>query len=205
MTNDMTDEARENILNKYNLLSSWMLWDSELPDDKIDWGKVKTHCVFVALNPSDEAAGKWLSFHTDSRGDANLRAAFEGSEYEGCSYDLIKNKNLEGNEVFKTADSKSVVKYMKEHPEIYKRNIDELKEELRCFDKELTIFVFGNEAYKMLAATPDISRDYDVVKIPHFSPRSVYASSSEKYISKIKEKLADRNKHYETIGKANNK
>ena len=186
----MTDEARENILNKYNLLSSWMLWDNDLPEDKIDWDKVKTHCVFVALNPSDEAAGKWLSFHKCSRGDANLRAAFKGSKYEGCYItDLIKYKNLEGNEVFKTTDSKSVAKYMKKHPKIYKRNIDELKKELGCFDENLTIFVFGNEAYKMLAKTPDISREYDVVKIPHFSPRSRNACSSDIYVSKIKEYL----------------
>ncbi|SDY38270.1 hypothetical protein SAMN02910264_02112 [Ruminococcaceae bacterium YAD3003] len=187
----MTNKDRENILSKYNMLSSWMLWDDNLPKDKINWEKVKTNCVFVALNPSDEAPGKWLSFHkSGSKGDANLRAAFEGSKYEGCYVtDLIKYKDLECHEVFKTAKSNLVKIEMAKNPQIYKRNVDALKEELGCFDEDLTIFVFGENAYNMIAYNPDISCAYKVVRISHFSPPSKYAMTSKEYISQIKKEL----------------
>jgi hypothetical protein len=96
---------------------------------------LKNNVVMVGLNISRPVSEPFVNFH-DSNPRANdfkIRYAFKDSPYYGAYMtDIIK--------FLEEVDSKNVMKYLEEHPEIIEKNVKTFREELQ--DLKATVPVY---------------------------------------------------------------
>ena len=84
--------------------------------------------------------------------------------------DLIKN--------YPMLKSENVIKYIRDNPEVIKKSIDELEEELYFIgSKKPIVFAFGSQVYDFLNQYLDKEYYSNLIKITHYS----HYISKEKY------------------------
>ena len=180
-------------------VASWAVWDpqtSNAPKSNVGslkcfndpnlLDKLNTGFVFVGLNGSGkheaylEHSTPWYNFHSSSpRGnDFKLRYALSGTSLWG-SYitDIIK--------YYPEVDSKKVVKYARNNPEVLQNNINIFKEELKLLGDKPIIVALGTETYKFIRKYLD--KEFTVIKVPHYS----HQISKENYRKEVLSALAN--------------
>jgi len=182
----ITREKFDFMKSKYGHYSSWAIWTepeenkpkSNLEDITIiDHTKVNPKIVLVAYNFSDHVFKNSLgNFHEDRpTGTAfKLRYALKSTSlYGGYMTDIIKGLH--------ETDSTKVKQYLKENPEILKKNIDSFCQELVDLGvKNPLLIALGNNVYDILSKN---LQDYKIRKIPHYSARNL--NSKEEYRKKV--------------------
>ena len=176
--------------NKYGSVASWAVWgemgsnpksnmaDMSVLDPAINkdlLAVLNPNAIMVALNFSREVAFElpYMNFHDPNphAQDYKIRYAFTGSKYYGAYMtDLIKN--------YPMLKSENVIKYIRDNPEVIKKSIDELEEELYFIgSKKPIVFAFGSQVYDFLNQYLDKEYYSNLIKITHYS----HYISKEKY------------------------
>ena len=129
----------ENIKQKHGGYASWAVWADASGNPKSNMGDVghfenesvlsflRNNIVMVGLNLSRPASKPFLNFHDRNprANDFKIRYAFQkDSPYYGAYMtDIIK--------FHEEVDSKNLMKYLKEHPEIIEKNLKTFREEMQ--------------------------------------------------------------------------
>lgn len=194
----ISQENYNKLLEGFWDVASWAMWLPPVADrPKSNVGnlkifkdpelltKINTGFVFVGLNGSGkhddylDLNNAWFNFHSDSpRGhDYKLRYATYGTPLWG-SYitDIIK--------YHQEVDSNKVVKYVRNHPEVLRANIEAFREELRLLGGHPVLVALGGATYDFLTET--LGHEYKIVKIKHYS----YTIGKEKYREELLEALS---------------
>ena len=108
---------------------------------------LKNNVVMVGLNISRPVSEPFINFHDPNprANDFKIRYAFKDSAYYGAYMtDIIK--------FLEEVDSKNVMEYLKERPEIIEKNLKTFREEM--LDLKATapvILAFGKDTHKILS------------------------------------------------------
>lgn len=179
--NIMIEKATyDKLKEKYGFLSSWALWSLPTNSPKSNTSDLSifnnnnllsllnSDYVFVGLNVSknkDINENKyWWNFHSNSphQNDFKLRYALMNTKFWG-SYmtDIIKNHT--------EVNSKQVMAFLEQNPNIVEQNIKEFKEEICLLNNKTKpkLITMGNSVYKILSKY--LSNEYTIVKIMHYS------------------------------------
>jgi hypothetical protein len=171
----------ENIKQKHGSYASWAVWANASEKPKSNMGDVShfknesvlslltKDVVMVGLNisrgPVSELSEPFVNFH-DSNPRANdfkIRYAFKGSPYYGAYMtDIIK--------FLEEVDSKNVMNYLREHPEIIEKNVKTFREEMQ--DLKATapvILAFGKDTHKLLNENLEKTEYRKLIRLTHYS------------------------------------
>lgn len=177
----LTNQNYKLLKEKYGDVGSWAIWNraGSTPKSNTDlmtWVQdpdlllnINTGFVFVGLNGSSTHGDQnghfknaWTNFHSgySYQNDYKLRFALQDTRYWG-SYitDVIKHHS--------EVDSTKVKKYLKQHPEVVRDNIQILEDELSYLGDRPVLVAMGGEAYKILME--HLGNKYRVVQILHYS------------------------------------
>ena len=167
----------ENIKRKHGSYASWAVWAEASVKPKSNMGDVshfknksvlsllKNNVVMVGLNISRLVSEPFVNFHDpNSRAnDFKIRYAFKDSAYYGAYMtDIIK--------FLEQVDSKNVMKYLKERPEIIDENLRIFREELH--DLKATaplILAFGKDTHKLVSENLNKNEYRKLIKLTHYS------------------------------------
>jgi hypothetical protein len=167
----------ENIKRKHGGYASWAVWADAAKKPKSNMGDVshfqndrvlsllKNDVVMVGLNISRPVSEPFINFHDRSprANDFKIRHAFTGTAYYGAYMtDVIK--------FLEDVDSKSVVKYLKDHREIIEANLKIFREEMQ--DLKTTapvILAFGKDAHKILSENLNQNEYRKLIRLTHYS------------------------------------
>jgi hypothetical protein len=180
----------EFVAQKYGHYASWAVWADEGKKPKENVGdlsvfdidknpellkELQPHIIFVGLNISRRIEKPLGNFH-DSRPyamDYKIRYALKNTPYYGAYMtDIIKDseQRISGN----------VMSYIRRNTIFESDNV-----EIFCIEisdlhvNNPQIIAFGNDVYKILFR--NLSREYNIVKIPHYSNRT----SKENYKEEV--------------------
>ena len=191
-------------LKKYQDTSSWCVWEKWNKDDKeytsnlygkdnawmkhMAWTKdedglikkLKTSCVFVALNasgkPDDGKANvPWSNFHS-GKNDYVLRFALWDDYYGSYITDIIKYKDVKKELRYKETNSSAVRKDIEENPAILRDNIQILNDEIAILKDVEIIIALGRDSYNFLKKAQNnewLSENIKIVYMLHYSYRFV--------------------------------
>ena len=169
----------ENIKQNHGSYASWAVWADASEKPKSNMGDLshfknesvvsllKNDVVMVGLNISRPVSEPFINFHDPNprANDFKIRYAFRDSEYYGAYMtDIIK--------FLEEVDSKNVMKYLKEHPEIIEGNLKTFREELQ--DLKATapvILAFGTDTHKLLSENLKKNEYHKLIKLTHYSHR----------------------------------
>lgn len=189
-------------LKKYQDTSSWCVWEKWNKDDKeytsnlygeknawvkhMAWTKdeknlikkLKTSCVFVALNasgkPDDGKADvSWSNFHS-GKNDYVLRYALWDDYYGSYITDIIKYKDVKKEIRYKKTNSSAVRKDIEENPAILRDNIQILNDEIAILKDVEIIIALGRDAYNFLIKAHEedlLIKKVKIVWVYHYSYR----------------------------------
>jgi len=120
--------------------------------------------VLVSLNISKGIPRNFGNFHPDygSAQDYKTRDALKDLPFFKGTYmtDIIKD--------FEEKASGKMMKYLREHPEFEKENIDSFEQELVDIGtKEPILIALGNDSYNILKRK--LKDKYKIYKVPHYS------------------------------------
>ena len=179
----MTKKAYAALKEKYGKFGSWAVWEraGRAPSSNtgsMNWVNdrqllriLDTGFVFVGLNVSNTRGNRkgeftedWKNFHSEHsyQKDFKLRFALEGTSYWGSYLTDVIKEHVEG-------DSREVMKYLRGHPDVVKRNICRLEEELSCLEKRPVLVAIGCDAYDILRKNLGQDGKYKILRIPHYS------------------------------------
>lgn len=186
-------------LKKYQDTSSWCVWEKWNKDDKeytsnlygkekhMAWAededglikKIKTSCIFVALNASGTGDGEenvpWSNFHS-GKNDYVLRYALWDDYYGSYITDIIKYKDVKKELRYKETNSSAVRKHITENPAILRDNIQILNDEIAILKDVEIIIALGRDAYNFLRKAQNdkwLSENIKIVYMLHYSYRFV--------------------------------
>ena len=141
--------------------------------------KIKTSCIFVALNASGTDDGEenvpWSNFHS-GKNDYVLRFALWDDYYGSYITDIIKYKDVKKERRYKETNSSAVRKYIKENPALLRDNIQVLKDEINILKDVKIIIALGRDAYDFLRKAQNdkwLSENIKIVYMLHYSYRFV--------------------------------
>jgi hypothetical protein len=174
----ITLEHYERIKYKYGHMSSWAIYADKKEDrEKSGVGETSffetpSHSLLCSLNPNIVLVGLNISqkieqifgnFHSKSSSaqDYKIRFALKHSIFWGAYMtDIIKD--------FEQKISGEVKKYVQEHPEFEKENINTFVQELNDIGSTKPfIIAFGNETYNILQR--NLKDTYTIYKVTHYS------------------------------------
>jgi hypothetical protein len=169
----------ENIKQKHGGYASWAVWADAAEKPKSNMGDVsqftnesvlnilQNNAVMVGLNISRPVAEPFMNFHDPNprANDFKIRYAFKDSAYYGAYMtDIIK--------FLVEIDSKHVMKYLQEHPEIIEENLKTFREEIQDLKATAPIILaFGNDTYKLLSENLKKNEYRELIKLTHYSHR----------------------------------
>ncbi|MCR5322516.1 MAG: hypothetical protein K6E85_04530 [Lachnospiraceae bacterium] len=189
-------EKYKKLMDGYGDVASWAIWSSEGNTPKSNVGdmsiftddicdKLNHDYVFVGLNRAEHMErpdgydGPWQNFHSpDPKGnDFKLRFALSGTKYWGAYMtDIIKHHVQ--------TDSGSVMKYLRNHPDVVKENIEDFEKEISILGSYPVLVAFGNDTFKVL--TTYLPEHYRIIRVPHFS----FTISKENYRAELLQTLS---------------
>jgi hypothetical protein len=167
----------ENIKRKHGSYASWAVWAEASERPKSNMGDVshfknksvlsllKTNVGMVGLNISRPVSEPFVNFHDPNprANDFKIRYAFKDSAYYGAYMtDIIK--------FLERVDSKNVMKYLKESPEIIDENLRIFREELH--DLKATaplILAFGKDTHKLVSENLNKNEYRKLINLTHYS------------------------------------
>ena len=170
----------ENIKQKHGSYASWAVWADASEKPKSNMGDVshftnesvlsllKNNVVMVGLNisrPVSPVSEPFINFHDPNprANDFKIRYAFKDSAYYGAYMtDIIK--------FLEEVDSKNVMKYLKERPEIIDDNLKTFREEMQ--DLRATapvILAFGKDTHKILSENLNKNEYCKLSRLTHYS------------------------------------
>lgn len=193
----LSEENYRIMKEKYGLVGSWAVWrpagktpksnthDMSWVNDDDLLQIINTGFVFVGLNWSsthgDQNEGgalNWVNFHSgySYQNDYKLRYALQGTRYWG-SYitDIIK--------LYAEVDSGKVKEYLREHPDVVRKNINDFVEEISILGEDPVLVALGSYTYDILNSY--LGKKYRIAKIKHYS----YSISKENYRKELLETL----------------
>ena len=194
----ITENQYRTLKDKYGTLASWAIWNTAYSNKEpkkntsdltiFDTANlldiINTGYVFVGLNASsthgDTTQGRdaWYNFHSNysRQNDYKLRFALQGTKFWG-SYitDVIKR--------YAEVDSNKVLKYLKEHPDVAKSNIDEFRDEMSLLGKKPILIAMGGLTYNILQEY--LKDEYEIKQIMHYS----YTIGKEDYRREVLQAL----------------
>jgi hypothetical protein len=166
----------ENIKQKHSSYASWAVWADASDKPKSNIGDVshfqhesvltllKNDVVMVGLNVSRRVSEPFVNFHDPNprANDFKIRYAFKDSAYYGAYMtDIIK---------FQELDSKKVLKYLEEHPEVVEDSLKTFREELQDLEAMApVILAFGKAAHKLLIEHLNKNEYRQLIKLTHYS------------------------------------
>jgi hypothetical protein len=167
----------ENIKQKHGGYASWAVWADASEKPKSNMGDVshfknasvlsllKNNIVMVGLNISRPVSEPFINFH-DSNPTANdfkIRYAFKDSAYYGAYMtDIIK--------FLEEVNSRNVIKYLKERPEIIEKNLETFREEMQDLKAMApVILAFGRDAHTILSDNLNENEYRKLIKLTHYS------------------------------------
>ena len=139
---------------------------------------LKNNVVMVGLNISRPVSEPFINFHDPNprANDFKIRYAFKDSAYYGAYMtDIIK--------FLEEVDSKNVMEYLKERPEIIEKNLKTFREEMQ--DLKATapvILAFGKDTHKILSENLNKNEYRKLIKpklCAFFRSESCVSSQSE--------------------------
>jgi hypothetical protein len=165
------------IREKYGSLSSWAVWNEpediktkvgmddisffENPSDKT-LASLNPNIILVGLNISEKIERTFGNFHPDKTNaqDYKTRFAIQGTMFWGAYMtDIIKS--------YEEKISCNLMKYLSQHKEFEKENVNIFEQELLDIGSQNTIIVaFGNDSYNILKRN---LTNYTIYKVPHYS------------------------------------
>ena len=167
----------EEIKNKYGHVCSFAIWKKNDKTQKPKYGigdishfdilketDINRNIILVGLNLSGKGTidKPFSNFHNPSptSNDYRLRYAIEDSYFSGgYMTDIIKD--------YEEVMSGKVMKYLKNNPDVKKRNIDLFEMELNHLGTINPIIIaFGNDTFKILN---ELKNKYQIFKVPHYS------------------------------------
>jgi len=168
-----------NIKQKHGRYASWAVWADASEKPKSNMGDVshfkhesvlsllRNDVVMVGLNFSRpvSVSEPFINFHDRNprANDFKIRYAFKDSAYYGAYMtDIIK--------FLEEVDSKNVMKYLRERPEIIEKNLRKFREEMQ--DLKATapvILAFGKDAHKLLSKNLNENEYSKLIKLTHYS------------------------------------
>jgi hypothetical protein len=167
----------ENIKQKHGSYASWAVWAGESEKPKSNMGDVshfkhesvlsvlKNNVVMVGLNISRPVSEPFVNFHDSSprANDFKIRYAFKDSAYYGAYMtDIIK--------FLEEVDSKNVMRYLKERPEIIEKNLRKFREEMQDLQaKAPVILAFGKVTHKLLSENLSENEYRKLIRLTHYS------------------------------------
>ncbi len=167
----------KNIKQKHGRYASWAVWADASEKPKSNMGDVshfktesvlsllRNNVVMVGLNISRPVSEPFINFHDPNprANDFKIRYAFKESAYYGAYMtDIIK--------FLEEVDSRNVMKYLRERPEIIEKNLKTFREEMQ--DLKATapvILAFGKDAHKLLSENLDKNEYCKLIKLTHYS------------------------------------
>src|SRR6266403_3914891 len=148
----------ENIKQKHGRYASWAVWADASEKPKSNMGDVsyfknksvlsllKNDVFMVGLNISRPVSEPFFNFHDPNprANDFKIRYAFKDSAYYGAYMtDIIK--------FLEEVDSKTLMKYLKEHPGIIEKSLKTFREEMQDLKATAPIILaFGKDTHKLL-------------------------------------------------------
>ena len=191
-------------LKKYQDTSSWCVWEKWNKEDKeyasnlygkdnawrehMSWAKdeknlikkIKTSCIFVALNasgkPDDGKANvPWSNFHS-GKNDYVLRYALWDDYYGSYITDIIKYEDVKKKQRYREISSSAVRKKIEDNPAILRDNIQILNDEIAILKDVEIIIALGRDAYDFLIKAQNdkwLSENIKIVYMLHYSYRFV--------------------------------
>jgi hypothetical protein len=167
----------ENIKQRHGSYASWAVWADASEKPKSNMGDVshftnesvlsllKNNVVMVGLNISRPVSEPFINFHDPNprANDFKIRYAFKDSAYYGAYMtDIIK--------FLEEVDSKNVMKYLRERPEIIEDNLKTFREEMQ--DLKATapvILAFGKDTHTILSVNLNKHEYCKLIKLTHYS------------------------------------
>jgi hypothetical protein len=167
----------ENIKQKHGRYASWAVWTDASEKPKSNMGDVShfkhesvlrllnNNVVMVGLNISRPVSDPFVNFHdaNPKANDFKIRYAFKGSAYYGAYMtDIIK--------FLEEVDSKHVMKYLKERPEIIENNLRTFRDEMQDIRATApVILAFGKDTHKLLSENLNKNEYRTLIKLTHYS------------------------------------
>jgi len=167
----------ENIKQKHGGYASWAVWAdaSEKPKSNVEslsrfktesvLSLLKNTVVMVGLNISRPFSEPFTNFHDRNprANDFKIRYAFKDSPYWGAYMTDVIKSHVE-------VDSRNVMKYLKEHPEIIESNLKIFREEMQDLGATApVILAFGKDTHKLLSENLDKNEYRRLIKLTHYS------------------------------------
>jgi hypothetical protein len=167
----------ENIKQKHGSYASWAVWADASEKPKSNMGNVShfknesvlsllnNNVVMVGLNISRPVSEPFTNFHDPNprANDFKIRYAFKDSAYYGAYMtDIVK--------FLEEINSKNVMKYLRERPEIIENNLETFREEMQ--DLKATapvVLAFGKETHKILSENLHKNEYRKLIKLTHYS------------------------------------
>jgi hypothetical protein len=183
----------ENIKKKHGGYASWAVWADASERPKSNVGDVshfknesvlsllKNDAVMVGLNISRPFSEPFTNFHDRNprANDFKIRYAFKGSAYYGAYMTDIIKSHVE-------VDSRNVMKYLKEHPEIIERNFKAFREEMQDLGaKAPVILAFGKDTHKLLSENLNKDEYSRLVKLTHYSHQIGKEAYKERVLKEV--------------------
>ena len=167
----------ENIKQKHGRYASWAVWTDASEKPKSNMGDVShfkhesvlrllnNNVVMVGLNISRPVSDPFVNFHdaNPKANDFKIRYAFKGSAYYGAYMtDIIK--------FLEEVDSKHVMKYLKERPEIIENNLRTFRDEMQDIRATApVILAFGKDTHELLSENLNKNEYRTLIKLTHYS------------------------------------
>jgi hypothetical protein len=126
---------------------------------------LNNNVVMVGLNISRPVSDPFVNFHdaNPKANDFKIRYAFKGSAYYGAYMtDIIK--------FLEEVDSKHVMKYLKERPEIIENNLRTFRDEMQDIRATApVILAFGKDTHELLSENLNKNEYRTLIKLTHYS------------------------------------
>jgi hypothetical protein len=169
----------DNIKQKHGRYASWAVWADASEKPKSNMGDVshfkndsvlrllKHNVVMVGLNISRPVSEPFTNFHDLSprANDFKIRYAFKDSAYYvAYMTDIVKFRE--------EVNSKNVMKYLKERPEVLEKYLETFREEMQ--DLKTTapvILAFGKATHNILSENLNENEYRKLIKLTHYSHR----------------------------------
>jgi len=194
------------MMKSYGDVASWAVWADEGLKPKSNMaivGMFDLHSnpsildvltnkvVMIGLNFSRPLipVKPFLNFHDANRSanDFKIRYAFMGTPYWGAYMtDVIKNEVV--------IDSKQLIKYLREHPDLIQKNIASLQIELSDLKADRPIILaFGMRTYRLLKKYLS-ENDYSVlIRLTHYSHQISKENFKIDVLTQISSALSNQN------------